>query len=108
MITMKGHDRMSLETELMSVTDAALALNVDRSRVNVLLRQGRFAGAVKIGRNWIIPRASVEGFQRLPPGGRKNTKQQKAEDEAMMASVREQLRGAVKDGHSREDSGAKS
>ena len=32
---------MSLETELMSVHDAAIVLNVDRSRINVLLKQGR-------------------------------------------------------------------
>ena len=83
---------MNLETELMSVTDVALALSVDRSRVNVLLRQGRFAGAVKIGRNWIIPRASVESFQRLPPGGRKNTKQKQAEDRAVVAAALEELR----------------
>ena len=80
---------MSLETELMSVHDAALMLNVDRSRINVLLKQGRFDGAAKIGRNWVIPRVSVENFKRLPPGGKRNIKYQHEEDTAMIARALE-------------------
>ena len=80
---------MSLETELMSVHDAALMLNVDRSRVKLLCRQGRFNGAVKIARNWVIPRKSVETFKRLPPGGKRNIKYQHEEDTAMIARFRE-------------------
>ena len=83
---------MSLENELMSVHDAAIMLNVDRSRVKLLCRQGRFAGAAKIARNWVIPRSSVENFRRLPPGGSKNLKQQHEEDKAMIARLRESTR----------------
>ena len=89
---------MSLTDDYVSVHDAAIMLNVDRTRVNRLLYQGRFEGAVKIARNWVIPREVVENFQRLKPGVKSKTKQQKAEDEAMMAAVREQLKGAVSDG----------
>lgn len=94
---MKGDDAMSLTDDLLSVPEAAKQLNVDRTRVNILCRQGRFAGAAKIGRNWIIPRVSVENFQRLKPGVKSKTKQQKAEDEALLAAVREELKGAVQD-----------
>ena len=87
---------MSLTDEYMSVHDAAMMLNIDRSRINRLLNQGRFDGAVKIARNWVIPRKSVENFKRLPPGVKSRTKQQHEEDKAMMAAVREQLKGAVK------------
>ena len=90
---------MSLTDDYVSVHDAAIMLNVDRTRVNRLLYQGRFEGAVKIARNWVIPREAVENFQRLKPGVKSKTKQQKAEDEAMIAAVREQLKGAVKDEH---------
>ena len=89
---------MSLTDDYVSVHDAAIMLNVDRTRVNRLLYQGRFEGAVKIARNWVIPREAVENFQRLKPGVKSKTKRQKAEDEAMMAAVREQLKGAVSDG----------
>ena len=83
---------MSLETELVSVHDAALMLNVDRSRVKLLCRQGRFNGAVKIARNWVIPRVSVETFKRLPPGGKRNIKYQHEEDTAMIARALEASR----------------
>ncbi len=83
---------MSLTAELISVHDAAIMLNVDRSRVKLLCRQGRFDGATKIARNWVIPRASVENFRRLPPGGSKNLKQQHEEDKAMLARLRESTR----------------
>ena len=88
---------MSLTDDYVSVHDAAIMLNVDRTRVNRLLYQGRFEGAVKIARNWVIPREAVENFQRLKPGVKSKTKRQKAEDEAMMAAVREQLKGAKAD-----------
>ena len=99
---------MTLSEHLISASDAGVMLGISTVRMNVLLRQGRFAGAEKIGRNWIIPRSSVENFKRLKPGVKSKTKQQKAEDEAMMAAVREQLRGGKADEHSREDSGAQS
>ena len=99
---------MPVTDEYVSAHDAALKLNIDRSYILALCRQGRFAGAAKIGTSWAIPRSSVENFQRLKPGVKSKTKQQKAEDEALMAAVREQLRGGKADEHSREDSGAKS
>ena len=99
---------MPVTDEYVSAHDAALKLNIDRSYILALCRQGRFAGAAKIGTSWAIPRSSVENFQRLKPGVKSKTKQQKAEDEAMLAAVREQLRGGKADEHSREDSGAKS
>ncbi len=83
---------MSLTDEYMSVHDAAIMLNIDRTRINRLLNQGRFDGAVKIARNWVIPRASVENFKRLPPGVKSRTKQQHEEDKAMLARLRESTR----------------
>ena len=86
---------MSLETELMSVHDAALMLNVDRSRVNVLLKQGRLVGAAKIGRNWVIPRKSVENFRRLPPGGSKNLQHQHEEDKRLISNALQATQSGV-------------
>lgn len=80
---------MNLTADLVSVHEAAQMLNVDRSRINVLLAQGRFNGAAKIGRNWVIPRASVENFKRLPPGGRRNSKRE--EDRAMMERLKAEV-----------------
>ena len=83
---------MSLTDEYMSVHDAAIMLNVDRTRINRLLNQGRFDGAVKIARNWVIPRASVESFQRLKPGVKSRTKQQHEEDKAMIERLKGEMR----------------
>ena len=88
---------MTLSEHLISASEAGVMLGISTVRMNVLLRQGRFAGAAKIGRNWIIPREAVENFQRLKPGVKSKTKQRKAEDEALIAAVREELKGAVSD-----------
>lgn len=78
---------MSISEEYMSAVDVARKMKVDRSRVLVLCRQGRFDGAEKIGSSWVIPRVSVEKFQRLPPGGSKNLKRQHEEDKALVAEA---------------------
>lgn len=48
---------------LLSVADAARELGVSPRRIRALLAQGRIAGAVKLGREWVIP-APV---RKLPP-----------------------------------------
>ena len=80
---------MSISGEYMSAHDVALKLNIDRSYILALCRQGRFDGAEKIGNYWVIPRASVENFQRLKPGVKSRTKQQHDEDKAMIERLRE-------------------
>ncbi len=80
---------MSISGEYMSAHDVALKLNIDRSYILALCRQGRFDGAEKIGNYWVIPRVSVENFQRLKPGVKSRTKQQHEEDKAMIERLRE-------------------
>lgn len=52
----------------MTVTAAAGELGVTDTRVRRLCREGRFPGAAKLGAVWYIPRASVRGHKRVPPG----------------------------------------
>ena len=59
---------MSVFEDFVSVEDAAGILKVDRSRVTLLCRQGRFNGAVKVSRVWMIPREAVLNHKPLPPG----------------------------------------
>lgn len=80
---------MTLSEQLISAPEAGKILGLTAVRIGVLCRQGRFDGAEKIARNWVIPRSSVENFKRLPPGGSKNLKQQHEEDKAMLARLRE-------------------
>lgn len=91
---MKGDNAMNIIADLVSVPEAAKMLNVDRTRVNILCRQGRFDGAAKIGRNWVIPREAVENFKRLPPGVKSKTKQQQKEDKALIAQALEATNSA--------------
>ena len=47
---------------------AAKMLDVSRSRINKLCNEGRFKGAIKTGWAWLIPKVSVENFERLKRG----------------------------------------
>jgi hypothetical protein len=49
-----------------SCDDAGERLGCTRAWIKVLCQQGRLA-ARKVGQEWIIVRASVEAFARLPP-----------------------------------------
>ena len=64
---------MNIRNDLVSVSEAAKILSVDRSRIGVLCRQGRFEGAAKIGSTWMIPRKAVQNFRRLSPGVKPKT-----------------------------------
>lgn len=52
--------------DLLTTAQAAALLAVDTSRVRLLARQGRLAGAVLHGRDWIIPRAAVDDYAASP------------------------------------------
>lgn len=97
---------MPVTDEYVSAHDAALRLNIDRSYILALCRQGRFAGAAKIGTSWAIPREAVENFQRLKPGVKSKTKQKQAEDREIVAAALEAVKGGMRNDHQREDSSA--
>ena len=90
---------MSISDKYMSAHDAALALNIDRSYILTLCRKGRFAGAEKLGNYWVIPRAAVENFKRLPPGVKSKSKQQQQDDKELVARTLEELKGGVSNGN---------
>ncbi len=80
----------------MTAPQAAEYLGLTRNRVGRLCIDGRFAGAVKIGRNWIIPRNAVEHHERLKPGGLS-----RQDDQATIAKLRAEiarLKGVASDG----------
>ena len=47
---------------------AANMLKITQGRISQLCQEGRFDGATKIGWSWVIPRSSVENFQRKRRG----------------------------------------
>ena len=54
--------------DLISVTEAGEILNLDRTQIGRICKQGRFENARKIGKSWVIPRASVFKYTHLKPG----------------------------------------
>ena len=61
-------DEKMMNEEYIDQATAAQILNVSRSRINKLCRDGRFNGAIKAGWAWLIPKIAVENFERLPRG----------------------------------------
>lgn len=85
---------MEPEKEYVSVPEAAEMLNLQRNRVGVLCREGRFKGAFKIGDTWAIPRESVFTLVRYGPGGKgRNTTALNAES-AQVAEVAKKAKKA--------------
>ena len=83
---------MSVFEDFVSVEDAADMLNIDRSRVTRLCRQGRFNGAVKVSRVWLIPRVTVLNHKPLPPGVKPKTPG-RTDDAALLSSAIEAAKG---------------
>lgn len=75
---------MYVMEDLLSVQEAANILNLDRSRIGKLCRQGRFKNARKVGERWVIPRESVTNFRRLTPGVKPRIPNVAPDDEAVL------------------------
>lgn len=57
-----------LEKDFYNGVQAAQKLGVNKSRIYALAAQGRFEGAFKAWDSWLIPKLSVDNFQRKPQG----------------------------------------
>lgn len=74
---------MNPREEFVSASEAANIMGLDRSRIGVLCREGRFVGAQKVGNTWIIPREAVLNHKPLPPG----VKSKKVQREELLAEA---------------------
>ena len=54
--------------DLVSVEDAAKILGYRKSSVALLCRQGKLEGAFRIGHQWLIPRTTIENYEKGPQG----------------------------------------
>lgn len=52
--------------EIITTTEAADELGVSLSLVHRLLNRGLFAGARRMGRDWAIPRSSLDAVKARP------------------------------------------
>ncbi len=72
--------------------EAASVLGVSGGRIRQLCLSGRFEGAVKAGRAWLIPRVAILKHERLKPRARR--KAQKEQDAALLRSALAEARRA--------------
>lgn len=56
-----------IERDYVDTLSAARELGITDARIRKLCSEGRFEGALKTGRAWIIPKISVKNFIRLRP-----------------------------------------
>ena len=54
--------------DLVSVEEAAKILGYRKSSVALLCRQGKLEGAFRIGHQWLIPRKTIENYEKGPQG----------------------------------------
>ncbi|MBQ4401183.1 MAG: helix-turn-helix domain-containing protein [Synergistaceae bacterium] len=54
--------------DVVSVEEAAKILGYEKSSVTLLCRKGKLDGAFRIGHQWLIPRATVENYEKAPQG----------------------------------------
>ena len=83
-----------IQGNYMTAPEAAKYLGLTRNRVGRLCIDGRFLGAVKLGRTWLIPREAVKHHERLKPGDLA-----RADDKAMIERLKgeiERLKGEMR------------
>ena len=51
---------MEIKAELMTATEAFKLWGISARRIQILCDEGRVKGAVRMGRNWIIPRSTAK------------------------------------------------
>jgi excisionase family DNA binding protein len=76
--------------DLMSVEEAAKKLGYRKSSIGLLCRQGKLEGAFRLGHQWLIPKATIENYDKNPAGfaamWKNRRKAEEAEFEAEIAA----------------------
>ena len=54
--------------DVVPVEEAARILGYEKSSVTLLCRKGKLDGSFRIGHQWLIPRATVENYEKGPQG----------------------------------------
>ena len=76
-----------LDCRYMDGPEAAKTLGISTARIRQLCLDGRFEGALKIGRSWIIPREAVLNHKPLPPGVKPRAERLREERATLKAAL---------------------
>ena len=66
--------------ELLSTQQVSKLTGLSGARVRLLCQQGRFPGALKVSRDWVVPRSGAEFFLRHDRDRRRREFSQKDND----------------------------
>lgn len=84
--------------DIVSVEEAAQMLGYEKSSVALLCRQGKLDGAFRLGHRWLIPRKTVETYEKGPQGfaaiWQRRREAEKAEAESYVLSEDEHSENA--------------
>ena len=86
--------------------EAAQILDVNESRIRQLLNSDKLPGSFKFADVWLIPRESVECYERRKPGKKPSQGNKNSEIEELKRQneeLRRQLQEAVKNGGIKEE-----
>ena len=79
--------------DFVSVEDAAKILGYVKSSVTLLCRQGKLEGAIRIGHQWLIPRKTIENYEKAPQGFAAVWKQRREKESEQLAKLEAEVLG---------------
>ena len=83
--------------DLVSVEEAAKILGYQKSSVALLCRQGKLDGAFRIGHQWLIPRKTIENYEKAPQGFAAIWKRKHEQENEQLAKLETEVMGSSGD-----------
>jgi hypothetical protein len=80
--------------EMLTTDQAAQMLDRDKTHVALLCRRGKLQGAKKIGRDWVIPKVSIENYQPGESGFAAVWRQRRARGDALQTEINQAIEAA--------------
>ena len=80
--------------DFVSVEDAAKILGYVKNSVTLLCRQGKLEGAIRIGHQWLIPRKTIENYEKAPQGFAAIWKRKHEEENEQLAKLEVEVLGS--------------
>ena len=80
--------------DFVSVEEAAKILGYVKSSVTGLCRKGKLEGAIRIGHQWLIPRKTIENYEKAPQGFAAVWKRKHEEENEQLAKLEAEVMGS--------------
>ena len=80
--------------DFVSVEEAAEILGYVKSSVTGLCRKRKLEGAIRIGHQWLIPRKTIESYEKAPQGFAAVWKQRREKESEQLAKLEAEVMGS--------------